>query len=115
MKKPINIFGELSLLSGSGLEISIKADERIIELEMVKIRDGFSLAKRFSDRRQRRKNLERLQTLLAMADLIVHIRVAKRLVGLLTPHSHPTLLAKFFGVAPVELKPLALILVLLRL
>jgi len=114
MNRSLNVVGELSLLNGSGIEISIKADGRVIELGMDKVMHGYSLANRISNRRQRAQLLKHVQAALTKADLIVHIRVAKRVIALLTPRSRPTLLSKLSGVAPVEIKPLALLLAFLR-
>ena len=114
MTRPLDIFAELSLLSDSGAEMAIKANGRVIELEMSSLKDGFLVAKKFTDRQQRKQTLERSQQVLAMSDVVLHIRIAKRIIGLLTPQSRPTLLSRLFGIAPVELKPLALFLALLR-
>ncbi len=115
MTRPLDIIGELSLMSGSNIELSIKANGRIIELQVASLKDGYSLASELNGRQQLTQKLEQFQEVLAMSDLALHFRVAKRIVALLTPHSRPTLLSRLSGVAPVELKPLALLLVLLRL
>ena len=115
MTQPLDIFAELSLLSGSGVAMSIKANGRVIELEMASLKDGYLIANKLTDRQQRKGILERFQQILAMSDVVLHIRIAKRVIGLLTPHSRPTLLSRLFGIAPVELKPLALFLALVRI
>ena len=53
MTRPLDIFAELSLLSDSGAEMAIKANGRVIELEMSSLKDGYLIAKKFTDRQQR--------------------------------------------------------------
>ncbi len=115
MTQPLDIFAELSLLSDSGIEMAIKGNGRVIELEMASLKDGYIIAKKFSDRQQRKQALKLSQQVLATSDVVLHIRIAKRVIGMLTPHSRPTLLSRLFGIAPVEIKPLALFLALLRI
>lgn len=115
MSRSLDVIGDLSLLSGDGIEISVRANGQVIELGMATLAHGYSLANRISNRQQRAQLLEHLQTALTKSDLILHIRVAKRVVALLTPNSRPTFLAKLSGVAPVEIKPLALLLAILKL
>ena len=115
MTRALDVVGELSLLSGSGIKISCKADGRIIEVGIESIRHGYSLATKLSNRRQRAQMLKHIQEALDMADLTIHFRVAKRTVALLKASSRPTLLSKLSGVAPVEIKPLALLLAVLKI
>ncbi len=115
MQRPLDVVGELSLLSGSGVELSVRADGRIIELGIKTVAQGYALASQISDHRQRTQILEQAQDVLKMADLIIHFRVAKRTVALLSGNSRPTVLSRLSGVAPVEIRPLALLLAMLRL
>ncbi len=115
MNRSLDVIADLSLVSGGGIEISVKADGNVIELGMEKVTHGYALANRTMSRQNRAQFLEHLQAALTKADLTLHVRIAKRVVALLTPSSRPTLLAKLSGVAPVEIKPLALFLAILKL
>ena len=52
MQRPLDVVGELSLLSG-GVELSVRADGRIIELGIKTVAQGYALASQISDHRQR--------------------------------------------------------------
>ena len=115
MTRPLDIYADLTLMSDSGAKMAVKADGRVIELEMSSLKDGYLVANKLTNRQQRKQTLERSQQVLAMSDVVLHIRIAKRIIALLTPQSRPTLLSRLLGIAPVEIKPLALFLVLLRI
>ncbi len=43
MTRHLDIIGELSLSSGGNIKLSIKANGRIIELQIASLKDGYSM------------------------------------------------------------------------
>ncbi|MDJ0862294.1 MAG: hypothetical protein QNJ82_08655 [Gammaproteobacteria bacterium] len=106
---PVDVLGELSVLSGEGAQFSVAAKGDRISVELPSLAAGRSVAKQAAGRLQRKAMLSKLHAGLRVADLTLEVNVAGTLVAHLAPDSETTLLARLLGISPMRVRPLGLL------
>ncbi len=106
---PVDVLGELSVLSEDGGQISVAANGDRISVDLPSLAAGRSVAKQAAGRIQRKALFNKLHAGLRFADLTLEVNVAGTLIAHLAPDSRTTLLARVLGVSPMKVKPLGLL------
>ena len=111
---PVDVLGELAVLNECGGEFRVAAQGAIISVELPSLSAGRKLAGQAAGRKTREATIQRLHKALRLGDLTLNVNVAGRQVASLTPDSQDSLLSRLLGVAPMELRPVGLLRVLLH-
>lgn len=111
---PIDVLGELSLVSEGSGELRVAAQGDVISVDLPSLSAGRSLARQAAGRAKRREAIDRLHAGLRFADLTLNVNVAGTLIAHLAPNSETTLMSRLLGVGPMELRPMGLLLALVR-
>ncbi len=106
---PVDVLGELSVLSEGAGELRVAAKGAVISVDLPSVGAGRILARQVAARMKRHEAIERLHAGLRLADLTLEVSVAGTPVAHLAPASEATLLSRLLGVSPMQLKPMGLV------
>lgn len=110
----VDVLGELSVTDEGGEQLRVAGRGDVVSVDLPSLWVGRSLAKQTAGRSARQAVISRLQAGLRRADLTLQVHVAGRPIARLAPNSEATLLSRLLGLGAMELKPMALLLAILR-
>jgi hypothetical protein len=111
---PVDVIGTLTVTSESGEQFHVEGGGCEIAINLPNLWIGQSLLKQTSGRKKRQTMIRKAHAMLRRADLRLRVRIAGQSVAYLSPDSQESLISKLFGLGAVELKPLALLLAVIR-
>ncbi len=106
MRHGIDVFAQLSLISGQGTEVLVDGDKDIIAVIFPNLQAARQFLKQFPGSTNRRKILARLHEGLRLSDLKLQVKVSHLVIAQLTPSSQGGLASRLAGLDPVELRVL---------
>jgi hypothetical protein len=104
----LDIAGEVqALLDDEAILITAAYDTILVDLPRLRL--GLTAFRTWGRRAQRETTLQRVHTMLQLADLTVRFRLMGRIVARLGAKAHPGLLSRALGVRPLEIRPVGVL------
>jgi hypothetical protein len=109
MTKPLDIYARLRV-STAGHQLSVRADGRLITIEIPSLLAGRELLKRWRPRHAWGKSLGDVRAMMTYRDLQLEFRLSGRMIARLGVGTRPSLSSWLLGLSPLELRPLQMLL-----
>ena len=109
MKLPLDVQGRLLLQVSDGPPLRVEGEGDVLHVSVARATEGWRLWRCLPRRRARTAVLRRLHRGLGTSDLELRFSVAGRVIARLDGRVKSNLSARVLGLAPMELRPMALL------